>query len=431
MFVALLTACGAGPVCRTDGDCGAASTCSKGACIAKPLPSPDQPFSSAPSSRPPNDTCETATPITPGRHRGTTRGATKDYLADRCAQSTANPLPNGAEVTFRARLIPQTTVKFWVESKTPGFEPRVYVASAATSCRDAIERDRECTTGFAGQPPSDVEVFVLVGSTNGVDSDFELVFEQTPVSSASGGGAAGGSPNNTAGGSAGGAAGGRPTPALTAQQVWESQADVKEIAERVKTYHVGLVRVWSQLARQASGSSANVFFGTLTETSANMYSYSATPTNRLQINRADGAQFSFAVSSIVGNIDRSDFPSRGESLSFVFRGQTANLTGSVARASASGDTTWRFQGVSWINENEAEQSTMDVSFTESSVGGGGSSSLTRRSSGSLSNSQRSLRWTVDVAAGGVWLWRDRCSLGSGHAREHNHRQPDRRPRLSL
>jgi hypothetical protein len=131
-----------------------------------------------------------------------------------------------------------------------------------------------------------------------------------------------------------------------------------------------------------------------------MYSYSATPTNRLQINRADGAQFSFAVSSIVGNIDRSDFPARGESLSFVFRGQTANLTGSVARASASGDTTWRFQGVSWMNENETEQSTMDVSFTESSAGGGGSSSLTRRSSGSLSNSQRSLRWTVDVAAEG-------------------------------
>jgi hypothetical protein len=395
----LLAACGPQlPFeCSIDSQCGAGLRCQAGQCVGAPTATPP-PSSTVPVQQSvANDTCETATIANVGVTRGTTRGAKRDYSPMGCYQPDGNKVPTGGEVAFRFRPPQNSNLKFSVRSLSQDFTPALYLTRGSPTCAQAIEA-KDCGTNPLAQVYDFTpELFILVGSTTSTDGDFELTIEATLMTSNQGGGSAGGGAMQAGGSSAGGAAGGSTPPAVTARALWDSQSDVRDLAGRVRDYHLGVIRNWSSIARQTAGSNNLVFFGTLTETGTDIFNYTPTPSGRLQVNRLNGAQFSFTVQSLVGNLGNAQFPGPDESITFVFRNSGGSLTGAVSQAgtpsSVQGATRrLTFQGVSWTSSADTELSTLNLSLTEL-VDIGNEVVYLRTGSGSLSNTQRSLSWS--------------------------------------
>lgn len=398
----LLAACGPQlPFeCSIDSHCGVGLRCQANQCVGAPTATPP-PSSTVPVQQSvANDTCETATDANVGVTRGTTRGAKRDYSPMGCYQPDGNKVPTGGEVAFRFRPPQNSNLKFSVRSLSQDFTPALYLTRGSATCAQAIEA-KDCGTNPLAQVYDFTpELFILVGSTTATDGDFELTIEATSMQSNQGGGSAGGGAMQAGGGgsSAGGAAGGSTPPAVTARAVWESQSDVRELSERVRDYHLGVIRNWANTARQTAGSNNLVFFGTLTETTTEVYRYSPTPADRLLVTRLNGAQFSFTVQSVVGNFASAQFPGPDESISFVFRNSAGSLTGRVSQsgsASTGNGATreWNFQGVSWTSPNDTEVSTLNIQHSDLSSTGGGYSSVIRFDSGSVTNTQRNVSWS--------------------------------------
>jgi hypothetical protein len=393
----LLAACGPQlPFeCSIDSHCGVGLRCQANQCVGAPTSTP------APSSTVPvqqsvaNDTCETATVASVGVTRGTTRGAKRDYSPMGCYQPDGNKVPTGGEVVFRFRPPQYSNLKFSVRSLSPDFIPALYLTRGSPTCAQAIEA-KDCGTNpraqIYGETP---ELLVLVGSTTATEGDFELIIEATSMQSNQGGGSAGGAAMQAGGSTAGGVAGGSAPPAVTARAVWESQSDVRELSVRVRDYHLGVIRNWSSTARQTAGANNLVFFGTLTETATDVFQYLPTPSDRLQVNRLNGAQFSFTVQTLVGNLASAQFPGPDESITFVFRNFMGALTGRVAQRGAPGERTreWSFQGVSWTSQNDTEVSTLNIQYSDLSSAGSAGVAIIRSETGSVVNTQRSLSWS--------------------------------------
>lgn len=407
----LLSACGPQlpAECSVDSQCGLGLRCQANQCVSAPT-SPAQ-YTPPASQAVSNDTCETATVATVGVTRGTTRGAKRDYSPMGCFQPEGTRVPAGSEVVFRFRPPPHSTLKFSVRSLSPDFTPAFYLTSGHPTCTRAIE-DRNCgSTPLAQTVTETPDVFILVGSTGVTEGEFELTIEATPKQSNQGGGSAGGGSAGggsssgggtgagTGGGSAGGgSAGGTAQPAVTARTVFESQRDVRELSRNVRDYHLGVIRTWTGIARQAAGSTALVLSGTLTETAPRVYQYSPTPSDRLQVNTLSGSQFSVTVQNLVGNLASAQFPEADESISFIFRNFAGSLTGRIAqRGSPSGGNgatrEWSFQGVSWTSETDTEVSNLNVQSGELVSFGQGAASI-RTESGSLTNTKRNISWSL-------------------------------------
>lgn len=320
-----------------------------------------------------------------------------------CYQPAGSTVPTGGEVAFRFRPQQMTNLKFSVRSLSPGFTPAIYLTLGTPTCASAIAA-KECSANLLAQVYREApDLFVLVGGTTGSEGEFELLIEATPMSTNEGGGSAGG--GSTAGGTSqgggratgGGGSGAGAAPAVTARALWDSQSDVRDLATKVRDYHLGVIRFYAGIARRAAGATNLVFSGTLTETATDVYQYSATPSDRLLVNRLTGAPFSFTVQSLVGDLSDTSFPGPDENVSFVFRHSGGSLTGTVSqvgRASAQGATRrLTFQGISWTSSADTELSTIDIRHTEL-VDIYTEVVTLRTSSGSLSNSQRSLSWSL-------------------------------------
>ncbi|MBE2254181.1 MAG: hypothetical protein IAE78_31925, partial [Myxococcus sp.] len=393
----LLAACGPQLQfeCSIDSQCGVGLRCQANQCVGAPTATPP-PSSTVPVQQSvANDTCETATVANVGVTRGTTRGAKRDYSPMGCYQPAGNKVPTGSEVVFRFRPPQHSNLKFSVRSLSQDFTPALYLTISLPTCAQAIE-SKNCSANPLAQTYVDTpELFVLVGSTTATEGDFELTIEATLTTSNQGGGSAGGGAMQAGGSTAGGAAGGSAPPAVTARAVWESQSDVRELSGRVRDYHLGVIRNWSSTARQTAGANNLVFFGTLTETATDVYRYASTPSDRLQVNRLNGAQFSFTVQSLVGNLASAQFPGPDESITFVFRNFMGALTGRVAQRGAPGERTreWSFQGVSWTSQNDTEVSTLNIQYSDLSSVGSAGVAIIRSETGSVVNTQRSLSWS--------------------------------------
>jgi Cys-rich repeat protein len=401
----LLAACGPQtPVeCSVDSQCGLGFRCQANQCVSAPTsPAPNTP--SAPQAVS-NDTCETATVATVGVTRGTTRGAKRDYSPMGCYQPSGTRVPTGGEVVFRFRPQPYSNLKFSVRSLSPDFTPAFYLTTGFPNCARAIEEQNCGSTPLAQTSRETPDVLILVGSTSATDGDFELTIEATPQQSNQGGGSAGGgsSAGGTAGGSAGGSvgggsAGGTVQPAVTARAVFESQSDVREVSKNVRDYHLGVIRTWTGIARQTAGSATQVLSGTLTETAPQVYRYSATPTDRLQVNALNGTQFSITVQNLVGNLASAQFPGPDESISFIFRNYAGSLTGRIGQrgSPANGNGATRelsFQGISWTSETDTEISNLNIQSDELVSIGQGAASI-RTETGSVTNTKRNISWSL-------------------------------------
>lgn len=396
----LLAACGPQlPFeCSIDSHCGVGLRCQASQCVSAPTATPP-PSSTVPVQQSvANDTCETATVANVGVTRGTTRGAKRDYSPMGCYQPDGNKVPTGGEVVFRFRPPQYSNLKFSVRSLSQDFTPAFYLTRGSPTCAQAIEAKDCGTNPFAQVYGETPDLFVLVGSTTATEGDFELTIEATSMQSNQGGGSAGGGAMQAGGSSAGGAAGGAAPPAVTARAVWESQSDVRDLSVRVRDYHLGVIRNWSSTARQTAGANNLVFFGTLTETATDVFQYLPTPSDRLQVNRLNGAQFSFTVQSLVGNLGSAQFPGQDESITFIFRNFAGSLNGRVSQTdspSVAGGATrrWNFQGVSWTSTTDTEVSTISLDHNETF--GSGSYSFARQSNvGSVSNTQRNISWSL-------------------------------------
>jgi hypothetical protein len=159
-----------------------------------------------------------------------------------------------------------------------------------------------------------------------------------------------------------------------------------------------VIRNWAAIARQSAGANSLVFSGTLTETGNEVFTFSPSPADRLQVNRLSGAQFSVTVQSVVGNFESAQFPGPDESISFVFRNYAGALTGRVSQrgsaSTANGATRdWDFQGVSWTSQNDTTVSTLNIQHSELVSFGGGNSSVIRFETGAVTNLQRNVSWS--------------------------------------
>lgn len=134
------------------------------------------------------------------------------------------------------------------------------------------------------------------------------------------------------------------------------------------------------------------------ETATDIFNYTPTPSGRLQVNRLNGAQFSFTVQSLVGNLGSASFPGPDESISFIFRNYAGSLTGRIGQRgspwSGNGATRdWSFQGVSWTSQTDTEVSTLNIQGGDLVSSFGQSSGSIRTETGSVTNTKRSISWS--------------------------------------
>lgn len=269
----------------------------------------------------------------------------------------------------------QTQVRLSVSSLTPGFEPIAFAAERVACTETAPTINALCQFPVTGVIPSVQDVFLFVASPNGSEGEFEVNLEVTPLGPFGGGsaggssgggagggsaGAAGGGAAGSAGGAAGGSSGGSAQAQDLASRVWESQRDVLNLTSTARAYYLSHIQGWTAAARQAAGSSSNVMIGTLTETSTNVFTYSASPTDRLEIVRLGGEHYSLAVQSVSGTISSPNFPAMYETISFTW-----TEPGSVMRGTFWKDET-TLVGTGYLSATAVEISTVNLSWSRDS-----------------------------------------------------------------
>jgi hypothetical protein len=162
------------------------------------------------------------------------------------------------------------------------------------------------------------------------------------------------------------------------------------------TFYLRRLQSWTRTAQQAANSQSNVMTGTITETAANQYSYSATPTDRLEVVRLTGYRFSFTVSSISGSLTSTSFPSRSESISFTWRLPEGIVNGTIAGLSVS------LVGTGFLRDADTATSTFNLSSTTTYNGfydaQNARSYVDRANSdrGTIQNTSRNVSFAIDI-----------------------------------
>jgi hypothetical protein len=145
-------------VCAVAGDCAGTEACApvigtRGVCVTKPT----------------NDTCQTAAPITLGTPiNASTAGATNNYnLGLEAATCTGFPQP-GADVAYSITLAANQTITATITNVTPDFDPSISLlgpGSAAAVCDAAT---LTCTKGADAGNAGDGETLTATAPTAGV-----------------------------------------------------------------------------------------------------------------------------------------------------------------------------------------------------------------------------------------------------------------------